>query len=233
MSDLTTVAQFVQGFYRLVGSESGDGALTLQGEAQDAVAYEALTRGARSAQLFMLDAGYQGWRKRSSAVTWLGADATDGGRYVALPSDALRIYGDAKPGRSALVTADGRRWGTQVEPEEDHRTGDGYYVRGEQLWLTRNASPPSTLYIDYHYIHPAWSSSLQDDDIDFPLTTRPIISPYAAEIAMEDNWLPGGLEMKAAISGAVARAEKEVRRFVRSSKRPRQFGRPTLLGNRY
>ena len=60
MAELTTVAQFVDAFYRLVGTDTGDQSLTEQGESADDVAYINLTKGCRSAQRWMIRMGFQG-----------------------------------------------------------------------------------------------------------------------------------------------------------------------------
>ena len=69
--ELDSVARVVAAFYRLVGSESGDEALIAQGESADDVAYLFITRGCRNAQRWLLKMGFNGWRKRSAALTWV------------------------------------------------------------------------------------------------------------------------------------------------------------------
>lgn len=229
--ELDTVLKHRQAWYRLVGTESGDQSLEEQDEATEEVAYLALTRGCRAAQRHMIRNGYGGWRKRSSALTFTGTDSADGGRKVALPSDCLRIYGNRR--RSALVEANGDRWGREIDEEEDHLRGNYYYVRGEELWLGRTATPPSTMFLDFHYIHPEWNSSLADGDIDFPMEARPLIVATAATVAKDDNWLPGGIELEAKIDRALLRAQEEARDISRRSKQPRTFRKPVRIGNRW
>ena len=165
MAELSSVEKVKDAWYRMVGTEVDDPALTELGESADDVAYLYLTSGSREAQRWMLRMGYDGWRKRSSAMTtWTGSDATTGGRYNSLPSDFLRAWGNSRV--SALVKANGDRWGQQIDPESEYRFGNNYYFRDENLWITRQAKPPTTLYLEYHYLHPSWSSSVT---IDFPL----------------------------------------------------------------
>jgi hypothetical protein len=230
--ELTTAAQHLAAFYRLGGVTSDDDALTEQGEATDEVGYLYLTRGCRAAQRWMLSKGYSGWRKRSSALTWSGSDSTDGGRYSDIPADFLRLYGDRRR-RSALVEADGKQWGVEVDPTEDDRTGNGYYLKNDQLWLLRGAGPPSTVYLDYHYKHPKWTAALADADIDFPLDARWLIPAEAAEAAKEESWLPGGPEMEFKIERALAKAQREALGIARQSKAPREWKRPLRHGNRW
>jgi hypothetical protein len=229
--DLTTVEEHLQAWYRLVASVSGDQSLEEQDEATDEVGYINLTRGCRLAQRSMIRMGFGGWRKRSSALVFTGSDAADGGRFVALPSDFLRAYGNQR--RSALVEANGDRWGQQINEEDDHLKGDLYYIRGEELWVARTAKLPTTFFLDYHFKHPVWEANLDDGDIDFPLEARALIPAQAAYTAMHDNWLPGGRELESKIERAVKLAEKEARYIVRSTKQPRQFRKVQRFGNRW
>lgn len=231
--ELSTVDRIKRSWYRLVGSESEDDALTNLGEDTDEVAYLALTDGSRRAQRWMLSNGYVGWRQRSSALSFSGTDAADGGRFVALPTDFLRAYGSGRVGRSALTEASGRRWGREVTPNEDHLEGDGYYIRDEQLWLTRKATPPATLFLDYHYKHPAWDDDLEDADIDFPMDARSLIVAEAAVSAMHDNWLPGGRDMEVKILTALSRARENARDLARQTKEPRRMKKATRLANHW
>jgi len=227
VSDLSTVAKVVNAFYRLTGEESGDQEMEYRGEETDEVAYTYLTRGCRTAQRWMISMGYGGWRKRSDALSWSGTDGTTGGTYSDVPDDFLRAYGNKR--RSALVKAGGDRWGREIDPEDDHLKGDLYYVRGEELWLGRTATPPSPLYLDYHYRHPVWAS---DTTIDFPLEAMTLIPAKGAVAAMDDNWLPGGPEMEQKILRAEIRAENEARDIARATKNPRTFRKPARNGNR-
>lgn len=230
MSALSSVDQIVRRFYRLVGSVPDDEQLTELGELTDDIAYEALTEGTWDAQITMLEMGYTGWRKRSGALTFSGSDEMDGGRYVDLPSDFLRAFGQDKGGRSALVEPSGRRWGAELTDEDDTVEGQGYYIKDEQLWLLRGASPPGTVYLDYHYAHPEWSPSVE---IDFPLRCRSIIAPSAARVAADENWLPGAADMEAKIERAYFKARERVRRYVRQTKAPRRMKRPPRFATRY
>ena len=226
--ELDSVDKHIEAFYRLVGTTSEDSALTEQGEATNEVAYLYLTRGCRKAQRWMINVGYDGWRKRSSALSWSGTDAADGGRYTDLPDDFLRAYGNER--KSALCEAGGDGWGQEIDPEQEHLRGNFYYVNGPQLWITRNASPPSTLYLKYHYTHPKWESSTT---IEFPMDARSLIVAQAANAAKEENWLPGGPEMKAGIVSALAMAREEARDIVRPTKKPRQMRKAPRCGNRW
>lgn len=226
--ELDTVAKVVAAFYRLTGTRSDDDALVEQGESVGDVAYTSLTLGCREAQRWMLKCGSGEWRKRSAALSFSGTDAADGGRYATLPSDFLRAWGSGN--ESALVEADGDSWGREVTSRDTQLKGDGYYIMGSTLWLTRSAAPPSTLYLLYHYVHPAWSASVT---IDFPMDARSLIVAEAAQAAMAENWLPGGPEMERKIEVAVMRARERVRDICRPTKSPRTLRRAYRAGNRW
>lgn len=226
--DITTVDQAVDAFYRLTGTESDDPALVAHGEAVDDVVYTFLTMGCRDAQRWMLKMGYGGWRQRSAALTFSGTDAADGGRYVALPTDFLRAFGNNRV--SPLVEANGDRWGTLIDDDDGTMRGNAIYVRGEQLWLGRQATPPTTLYLDYHYRHPVWNASTT---IDFPLDARYLIVAEAANLAMAENWLPGDNAMERKIEVALMRWRERVRGIARQTKQPRQFAKAARFGNHW
>ena len=226
--ELDTVGKIRAAFYRLTGTLSDDGALFENSEAVDEVADIYLTRGCRNAQRWLLKMGYGGWRKRTTALTWSGSDAADGGRYATLPSDFLRACGSER--ESALQEANGDTWGQEVGARDTKVKGDGYYVLGETLWLTRDASPPATLYLAYHYTHPAWTSAVE---IDFPVDARALLVAEAANVAKEENWLPGGPEMEGKIERALMRAREEARDLARPTKQPRTFRKLPRIGNRW
>lgn len=225
--ELSTVALLTEAFYRLLGTESGDVALTERGESADEVAYIYLTRGVRNAQRFMLKNGYPGWRKRSSAISWAGTDETDGGRYYTLPSDFLRA--DGRGGRSALVEPDGTQWGEEIRADQDHFTGNYYYLAGTQLWLTRNAEPPATLYLLYFYLHPAFAA---DTVLDFPVEARPLIVAEAANDAKEEDWLPER-DTERRIERALMHARLQAMDVCRQTRQPRVMRGPKRSGNRW
>jgi hypothetical protein len=220
--ELDTAARLRNAFFRLVSSGTGDDALSDFGEAENEVVDTFLTRGARSAQQWMLENGYKGWRRRE-AVEF--TEDSFGIKRFALPADFLRAYGDRV--RAALVKPDGSRWGREADEDE---TGDGYFVEGGDLCLTRKANPPTTLYLDMHYLHPAFGANVV---IDFPLAARALIVAFAADLAKEDAWLPAGPEMEMKIARALFRAKEEARKLARQTKSQRQMRKPRRLGNRW
>lgn len=227
--ELDTVVKIVSAFYRMIGSVASDQSLTEQGESADDVAYLNLTRGTRIAQRYMIDQSFGGWRQRSSALSFTGSDSADGGRYVTtMPSDFLRAYGSNR--RSALVEANGDRWATETIEDQDHLKGDHYYLKGSVLWLTRTANPPTTIFLDYHYKHPAWSSNVT---IDFPMEARHLIVAQAAACAIDDNWVSGGEEMEARVGRAVTKAQSEARGISRTTRQPKKFKKVIRFANRW
>lgn len=168
-----------------------------------------------------------------SSKNFSGADDTDGGRFVSLPSDFLQAYGSQRHNRSAIVEADGDRWGREIEADEDDRRGDLYYIRGEELWVARNARLPDTVYLDYHYRHPVWDDTLTDGNIDFPLEARPLIPAEAAYYGMTENWLPGARDYHERISGARSTARERARHVARRTKAPRTVFKPQRVANRW
>ena len=226
--EMTAVSQFVASFYRLLGTDATDDALILNGEAANDVAYQYLTAGCREAQRWMLKCGSGEWRKRSAALSFSGTDAADGGRYATLPTDFLRAWGSRN--ESALVEADGDSWGQEVGSRDTQLKGDGYYLMGSTLWLTRTAAPPAVLYLLYHYVHPTWSASVT---IDFPMDARLLIVAEAAQVAMAEAWLPGDAAMERKIEVAAMRARERARDLCRATKSPRTLRRAYRAGNRW
>lgn len=229
--ELSTVEEIRWAFYRLVGTDAEDTALTDQGEAENDIAYLYLTRGCRNAQRYMLKHGYSGWRARSAALSFSGSDAADGGRYVSLPTDFLRAAGNQKV--SCLRAANGDPWGQEVDDRDELARGDAFYFRGDELWIARTANLPSTLYLHYHYQHPAWSGELADADIDFPIDARALIVAEAANVAKEEEWLVGGADLEQKIERNLVRAREEARDVVRLTRQPRMFGKVKRVGRHW
>lgn len=232
--ELDSVSKLLLAFYRLTGAQSGDGSITLRGESDDDVGYLYLTRGARAAQRWMIDNGFESyWRTRSSALSFSGTETSDGGRYTTLPSDFLRLWGDRTRVKSALVEADGDDWGALIEEERSDIQGDYYYLKGDQLWVTRSADLPPTVYLEYHHKHPAISAALDDADIDFPMDGRPLIVAEAASLASGEAWLPGGEEMEARLDRHLRRTRYEVRKVARRTREARRFAPPPRVANHW
>src|SRR3990167_10811851 len=95
MSIYTDRASLARGFYRLTATSSTNPALIEKDSTTLQAVYQFLQYGLWDAQAWLIDCGMgDRWVSVSSALTWSGADASDGGRYVSLPSDFLRAIGD-------------------------------------------------------------------------------------------------------------------------------------------
>jgi hypothetical protein len=231
--DLTTVALVRKAFYRLTGVREGDPTLTRRGEAATEVVDGALTRGSRAAQRWMLKQGYMGWRTLSDPLVW--TTQADGTQRAPLPDDFLRAFGDEK--RSALVEADGDRWGQQLTADRGHRRGDAYWIEGlGHVYVARGATPPAGLLLDYHYRHPPWTGAAGWEDlfeIDFPLEARPLIVAHAALSAKNEAWLPGDESMPAKIAAALREAQTDAMDVARATKQARRFRPVKRMGTRW
>lgn len=238
--ELITAEEHADAVLRLLGVLSSDDALVEQGEATGDLVYYALTRGYRSAQAWLISQGMnQRWRKRSSAITtWNGSDAADGGRYVnlisgagAVATDFLRLDSDEKSRRGGLVQANGDAWGCEIGVDDDQAKGSYFYVKNDQLWLARSASPPSPVYAKYFYAHPAITSAFTA--FDMPVDLRWLCVAEAADAAVKDEWIPGGTEAESRVARALGRARDEAKRIVRRTRQPRQFKGVAPMGNHW
>lgn len=233
--ELSTIASVRASFYRLCGITASDDALTENGETEGDVAYIYLTRGIRAAQLWLIGQGMgHRWRKRSSALSWSGNETTDGGRYAALPADFLRLHGWRDAGgrwTGAVIEADGEAWGAEIPAEEARLRGNYYYLKNGQLWVARNASPPATAYLDYHYKHPALSAATAS--FDFPVDAMHLAVAEAASAAKEESWLPAGQEMEQKIERALLKAQAGAKEIARQSRGRPRMRAPRIYGARW
>lgn len=234
MAKLSTPALCLAALYRLVGTTTSDDALVENGESANDVAYLCLNHGMESAQRFMIACGMtERWRTRSQAITsWSGADSTDGGRYKDLSSliasgkEFLRFSGkkyDAK--QSSLTEANGERWGIEIDGDTDTVTGDYFYLKNEQLWLAKDSAVPATVYLDYQFRHPEFTSSVT---LNFPVDAMGLVIAYGARFAMADGWFPRDNER--AIERNVQLWEMEARMVARRSRGKRRQNPPRTLG---
>lgn len=229
--ELDTVAKIRSAFWRLVASESEDPSLTRREEVEDEVLYLYLTRGIRDAQRWMIKKGYHGWQKRSSALSFTGTDETTGGRYASVPTDFLRAY--VTKDMSGIEEANGKPWGSYIETYDNYLEGDYFYFRGHELWLARKATPPATVYLRYHYLHPSLSSSFVDANLVFPLEARALIPATAAFLAMDEHWLPGSDDMTERITDALFKSRRTAEDVARVTKQPPNVRRKARQFTRY
>lgn len=223
--ELDNIAKHKSAFYRLVGTTSDDDSLTENSEAEDDVFYLFITRGYRSAQRYLIDFCRMSdrWRTRSSAITWSGTESTVGGQYSALPTNFLRLAGNRH--RSSLVEADGTRWGQEIDESDSIIKGQYYYLKNDQLWKTRSASPPSTVYLEYHHHHAVITSATST--FDLPAEARHLAVAFAANDAMTENWFPG--KDRNVVREALANAKYEAKQL-RRSREPIKMAAPRRYG---
>lgn len=224
MSVLTDRASLARAFYRLTATSATNPALIEHDSSSLETLYQYLQYGAWDAQEYMIDAGLGAtWVTTSSTLTFSGADST-GGKYVALPSDFLRLAGDDEA--SALRQPGGTRWGLLIPFEERRRAyGNKYWLQGDganlwRIWLARGASPPSDLVCDYHHRLATLADSTA---VDFPTQHRALIVAFAADRAQTDSWLPGDMEMQAKIASNLVKLKKEVMRRARVTDGPKRM----------
>lgn len=222
---LTDRASLARAFYRLTGTSSTNPALIEQDGSNTLEAvYQFLQYGLWDAQEFLIDSGLVGrWVTTSSTLSFSGADATDGGKYAALPADFLRLAGDQYD--SALRTPDGTKWGSLIDWQDRRtRSRDCYYLQSTtsnvwRLWITPGSSPPSTLVADYHHLLGTLADSTT---VEFPTQHRALPVAFAADRAMTDAWLPGDMEMQAKIASNLIKQKQEAQRRVRLSHAPKR-----------
>lgn len=216
--------------YRLAQLGSSDGALTEHQTATNDVIHQAIFQAMRDAQSWYLSSvNPDYWQKTSSTLSWSGTEAANAGRYSALPTDFLRLYGDKE--NPALRRPSGRRWGTLIDPPDRTIRGAFYWIWNDRLWIARGASPYSDLVMDYTYDIP----ELTDDTTapDFPEEDRILIPAYAAVDLADHGFFPGSMEMKAGLNAYLLRKKREVYVRGRRTKEPRRMKSSKVVGSRW
>lgn len=218
MSVLTDLASLRRAFFRLTATDENDPALIEQDVSDLEAVDQFLQYGAWDAQAFLIDNGMADrWVTTSAALSWSGADASDGGRYTSLPSDFLRLAGDDQ--NSALRVPGGRRWGLLIDFENRWvARGDCYWLMNDQLWIAYAASPPTGLKMDYHH---KLATLAVGTTVDFPAEHAGLIVGYAGGHAMNEAWLPEDEVMRARIVSKLGAHQKEAQRRIRRTAKPR------------
>lgn len=232
MTVLTDRASLKRQLFRLINSDDTDGGSTEYDPDDTPLEglYLVLERGVRKAQQWLIHCGLgEYWLATSDPLTFSGTDAADAGRYATLPTDFLRAYGDRH--ESCLREPSGMQWGREVSPRDRLRyTGNGYYFAKDQIWLTRRATPSSSLVLDYY----AKVDALVDDTtVDFPEDDRELIVAYAADEASKHPWFLGGMEEKQGLQKHLADLKYEVYNRSRRSRQPRGRRERPNIGSRY
>lgn len=174
------------------------------------------------------------WVSTSSTITWSGSESTDGGRYTAVASDFLRLYGGRQ--FSAIRTPGGTRWGQLIDPRFRNRRGNLYYLlhgdNGDDLWICRGAAPPSDAVYDYNAMIAADDFAADDDVPDFPQQHRDLIVGFAAKRATKYAFFPGGQKGVLQVLGYLRDAQVEASRANRRTRDPgRQAHADRTVGN--
>lgn len=228
MSVLTDRASLRRAFFRLTATSADNQALKENDDSTLEAVYQFLQYGLWDAQAWLIDCGLADrWVSVSAALTWSGADGTDGGRYAALPSDFLRAIGDDT--HSCLRVPGSSRWGAQVDFRDRWEAGsDRYWFQNEKLWISKGSVPPSGLCLDYHHRLPTLVDTTTgppavDGTVDFPVEHRPLIVAFATERAQSDAWLPGDMEMQAKIQSNLNKRKNEAWRRIRRTSGPRKL----------
>ena len=142
-STLTDRASLARAFSRLTATSPDNNAFTEFDNATGEALYQFLQYGLWDAQAWLIDAGLADrWVSVSSALTWSGADSSDGGRYATLPSDFLRAIGDDH--RSCLRVPGSSPWGQQVDLRDRFNSASNrYWLQDETIWITKGSTPPT------------------------------------------------------------------------------------------
>lgn len=221
-------AALLRDFYALTGTSSSDDALTEYDAEASERAHRMIQHGLWDAQEYVLSyVDPDRWLTRSAALSF--TTAADDTHYAALPDDFLRLAGDES--ESALVEADGTRWGTLLPGRLKGRASGRYYwLQNERVYLAKNASPP-TLYMDYHHRHATLDSN--EVALDFPILDRPLIPAFAAYRAAMEAWLPGGPEMLSKIQANLMERKVEAKRRGRRTREPNKTRAPSPFGTHW
>jgi hypothetical protein len=229
-------------FFNLLNTSADDEALGEHYADATEAANVYIQRGLESAQAFVIDFGDPSyWLVRSQPLTWSKDEVTgtvvsaDLGWWATLLSDFLRLAGDEH--HSALLDADGRPWGRQIDPRDRHeyRGAEAYYLgRYGRLYLVPETSPPANASMEYYrrvlpltsddYLTTAGAPDFQ------PVADRWIIVAFAADHAIYDSWPAGGAEMERKIRQNLAYWKEEMIRRWRRTRQPRRLRRPRHIG---
>lgn len=228
---LSNRVELVHAFYRLTGLSGSDGRWVAHQTAASDTLYTWLYQAMREAQAWYLNnVDPARWKKATtSEFSWSGTEAANGGRYMALPSDFLRLFGDQE--NSALRYPSGERWGHLIDPNDRVRWGDYYWIENDNLWICRGASPPATLVMDYSYAIP----QLTDDTTapDFPEIDRDLIAAEMAAIAADHPSFPGSEDLRRRIYQHRESLQKQVYIRGRRSREPRKIKAGRVIGSHW
>jgi hypothetical protein len=234
---LTDQSSVRRAVYRLTNLSDDDSAMIEHDQSSLEGINLAVEDGLRDSQEWLLRAHYPDhWLVVGTPVTVQGSDTDAAGRYVELEDDFLRLFGDENasafyvPTRAGLAT--NRFWGRQLNGPREGRQfrGDGYWVEGDRIRLTRSARPLNGLVYDYirQTTPPA-----DGTPIDFPDYERSLVAAFAAVHAMENNFLPAGPEMETKIDRNLTRRKSQAWKRARRTTGPRKIRPPVPSSARW
>lgn len=234
MSVLTDRASLARAFYRITATSATNPALIEHDASTLEAVYQFLQYGLWDAQEWLMDCGLLNrWVTTSSTLTFSGSDASNGGRYTALPAEFMRLAGDEHD--SALHSPNGTKWGRLIDWKDRRRAGPtAYWLESTtsnvwRLWIGPGASPPTGMVLDYHALATLDASAT----VEFPSQHRGLIVAFAADRAMSDSWLPGDAEMQAKIAANLMKLKRESERRVRQSHGPKKRRMRVSGGSHY
>lgn len=233
MSVLTDRVSLLDEFFRLVDADASDDDLIEHDTSTGDSYYQLLQAGAYDAQDYIIGIGGSSlWAKTSSALTFTGSFPD---RYVAMPSDFLRLDANAKQRRSGLRVGK-IGWGTPIGYEDRFRVrGNVFWFQGDasagvRLYVGDGSAPPTGLVADYI----ARIGTLADGTtVDFPAEDRQLIPAFAAVRASKQRWFPGGLEEKQALLENLEFCKDQAFQRSRLTRAPLEVGVRPMFGDRW
>ncbi len=237
---LITRADLRAAFYTLLNSSATDEALAENYTDAVEAANRYIQQGVESAQLHVIEyIDPMRWFARTGPLVWV-LDPVTGEHTHPLPDDFLRLSGDRDGGWSAIIeSTNSWPWGREIDPRDRHRLRgwSGYYLRGDQIIILPDATPPNQATLEYHYTHPLLTDD-DDQDIEFLHPERWLIVAFAGNHAVMDAWPAIGADGIARVEKTLKYWKREIGARGRRSRAPRSFrgsrhvGPNLILGTR-
>ena len=213
--------------FQILGIAPNDGYFREFATDQEDVVNSLITEGARNAQYDLVTRSpSRRWRKEwAITATDVEQDNTFARtRYkVTLPSDFMRLDGDAE-NRPGVLDEAGWPHGQFVEDSMvSPQVGDFYYIQGDQLWFSAGRNPAG-LVVRYIYWHPVIDDDT--DELDFSDQHLDLVAYYTADQAVTEDWVPDN-DVKALrrISLGLTRAFNRACSAERRSRAPVSYNR--------
>ncbi len=227
---LTDRASVRRAVYRLANLSDDDGALVEHDLAQREAINLSIYDGINDAQEWMLRSGYPDpWFVIGTVVVVAGVDTDAAGKYIALETDFLRLFGDEDASAFYNPSNKHRQWGRQLTGAREGRgrTGDHYWLEGDRIRLAQGSNPPAGLV--YDYIREATEPE-DGTAIDFPERERGLVAAWAAMHSAANDYLPGGEEMATKIARNLRVRRSQTWKRARRTRQGRKMRRPGNAG---